>query len=108
MMPAAQRARDYGYGYGSLLPLALNFSPNGVSGPPPAGAVWHAPQDLPVSLANWTVAPAGAEMARTSTVVVVIAAPMPVATESIVVELIFMGKFPLGAQRSVSAKRPVA
>jgi hypothetical protein len=54
-IPAGRR----GLYFGSLFPFALNASPNDVSGPPPAGLVWHVPQDLPVSLANWAVAEAG-------------------------------------------------
>jgi len=44
---------------GSLFPLALNFSPKGVSGPPPLALVWQSPQDFPVSVANCAVAAAG-------------------------------------------------
>jgi hypothetical protein len=57
----AQRAERY---FGSLLPLALNFSPSGVSAPPPAGLVWQSPQAFPVSLANCAVAAAGRETSK--------------------------------------------
>jgi hypothetical protein len=40
----------------------LNFSPNGVRGPPPFAAVWQSPHAFPVSLANCAVAAAGLEI----------------------------------------------
>src|ERR1700685_1738373 len=54
---------DCGNGYlGILLPFALNFSPNGVSAPPPWGFVWQAPHACFVSVANCAVAAAGREI----------------------------------------------
>jgi hypothetical protein len=54
---------DRGKGYlGILLPFALNFSPNGVSAPPPWGFVWQAPHACFVSVANCAVAAAGREI----------------------------------------------
>jgi len=46
------RYRNRAYYFGILLPLALNFSPRGLSAPPPPGFWWHAPHALPVWAAN--------------------------------------------------------
>ncbi|MGC2826917.1 MAG: hypothetical protein WA322_22270 [Pseudolabrys sp.] len=44
-----------------MLPFALNFSPAGLSLPPPAGFAWQYPQGLPVCWAKFAVALAGLE-----------------------------------------------
>ena len=63
--------------FGILFPFALNFSPSGVSAPPPFGSVWQSAQDFPVSLANCAVASAGAETIKDEAIAITAAAAVP-------------------------------
>jgi hypothetical protein len=55
----------------------LNFSPSGVSAPPPFGFWWHAAQDFPVCFAYCSVAAAGLETTKDVAAAIKVTAAMP-------------------------------
>jgi hypothetical protein len=65
-----------------LKPFSLNFSPNGLSLPPPAGFAWHCPHGKPVWAANSGFALVGVEATRPAVILTNSAVAMAAAVQA--------------------------